>query len=322
MAFQHRRLMRRHFLQLLAATGTGLTLSACGQNPPPATESETTGVKRPIPPPQSDQAYLSVARGIDPASLTMAAVAAIGGMERFVKAGDDVIIKPNICVAYHSYEYAATSNPEVVGALVRLCRGAGARRVRVMDSPFGGSADRAYEVSGIGAAVAAADGEMTVMNRNKFQDTALPQALDVKEWSVYQDVLNADVVIDVPIAKHHSLARLTLAGKNLMGLIERRNGFHANLGQRIADLVSLVRPTLTVVDAVRILMANGPTGGNLDDVRLANTVIASHDIVAADAYAATLFERNGSEIGYIQAAHDMGLGTLELDSLKIEEIAV
>jgi len=263
-----------------------------------------------------------VARGVDPAAITTAALAAIGGMERFVKGGDDVIIKPNICTDYYSYEYAATTNPQVVATLVQLCLGAGAGRVRVMDFPFGGSAQSAYTRSGIAEAVEAAGGEMEAMNRNKFKSTVIPQGQDIEEWPIYQEVLNADLVIDVPIAKHHSLAQLTLAGKNLMGVIQNRGQIHAKLGQRIADLVSVVRPQLTVVDAVRTLMAHGPTGGNLDDVRLTNTVIASHDIVAADAYAATLFDLTGAEIAYVKAAAEMGLGTLDLDSIKIEEIQV
>jgi uncharacterized protein (DUF362 family) len=126
----------------------------------------------------------------------------------------------------------------------------------------------------------------------------------------------------VPVAKHHSLARLSLAGKNLLGVVQEPNKMHAKLGQRVADLVSLVRPTLTVVDAVRTLMAHGPTGGNLNDVRLTNTVIASHDIVAADAYAATLFDLTGEDIAYVKTAADMGLGTLDLQAVKLEEIAV
>ena len=267
-------------------------------------------------------AYLAVARGGDPRAITQAALAAVGGIERFVKSGDDVIVKPNICVDYRSYEYGATTNPEVVATLVALCLGAGARRVRVMDSPFGGSGESAYARSGIADAVAAAGGEMEIMNPAKFRKTDIPAGRDINRWPVYQDVLAADVLIDVPVAKHHSLARLSLAGKNLMGVIQDRGGIHANLGQRIADLVSLVRPQLTVVDAVRTLMNHGPTGGNLDDVRLANTVIASHDIVAADAYAATLFDLGGKDIAYVRAAAEMGLGTLDLDSLKIEEIAV
>jgi uncharacterized protein (DUF362 family) len=263
-----------------------------------------------------------VARGSDPKALTRRTIAAIGGIERFVRSGNDVIIKPNICVDYRSFEYGATTNPEVVATLVELCLGSGARQVKVMDLPFGGSPGRAYATSGIADAVKAVGGQMEVMNRAKFRETKIPAGRDITSWQVYQDILTADLVIDVPVAKHHSLARLSLAGKNLMGVILNRNLMHTNLGQRIADVVSLVRPRLTVVDAVRTLMARGPTGGNLDDVRLTNTVIASHDLVAADAYAATLFDLTGAEITYVKAAADMGLGTLDLGSVKIEEMTV
>jgi len=287
---------------------------------PQETEASQPEAPKPTPEPTAGQAYLSVARGSDPAAITMAALAAIGGIERFVKDGDDVIVKPNICADNYPFEYAATTNPQVVATLVRLCLGAGAGRVRVMDNPFGGSAQSAYARSGIADAVEAAGGEMEAMNLNKFEVTAIPQGIDIQEWPFYQEVLNADLVIDVPIAKHHSRTQLTLAGKNLMGVIQNRGQIHANLGQRIADLASIVRPRLTVVDAVRTLMNHGPTGGNLDDVRLTNTVIASHDIVAADAYAATLFDLTGAGISYVKAAAEMGLGTLDLDSIEIEEI--
>ncbi len=350
------RLSRRQFVKFLVATGLGVPLVSCqgeefpSSQPSPelfagtrvAVESEemvASPASRPSPeaspempgtvqpeavasPPGGGQAYLAVARGQDPKAITRAAVAALGGMERFVRAGMDVIIKPNICVDYHSYEYAATTNPEVVAALVELCLGAGAKRVRVMDSPFAGSAESAYARSGIADAVAAAGGAMEVMNQAKFRQTEIPHGRDITRWPIYQDVLTADLVINVPIAKHHSLARLTLGGKNLLGVILNRNKIHANLGQRIADLVSAIRPTLTVVDAVRVLMANGPTGGRLDDVRVMNTVIASHDIVAADACAATLFGLTGEQISYIKAAAEMNLGTLDLSAIRIEEITV
>ena len=267
------------------------------------------------------QAYLAVARGSDPASITKAALAALGGMKRFVKSGDDVIIKPNICVNYRTPEYAATTNPTVVATLVSLCLEAGARQVRVMDTPFPGiSAEAAYEVSEIGSAVEAAAGVMEVMSPVKFVKTAIPDGQDITEWRVYQDILDTDVLINVPIAKHHSLAKLSLGGKNLIGVITNPNLMHQSLGQRIADLVSLVRPTLTVIDAVRILTAHGPTGGSLNDVQQMDTVIASHDIVAADAYAATLFGRTGADIGYVWVAADMGLGTLELGDIDVKEI--
>lgn len=278
--------------------------------------------ERSTPTPAAGDGYLSVVRGDSPTALVQAAIKAIGGIERFVKPGNDVIVKPNICVAYHGPEYAATTNPEVVAALVSLCLGAGARRVRVMDYPFGGTAEQAYAKSGIADAVKAAGGQMEVMAQMKFQDAAIPQGKDLKQIRIFRDALDADVFINVPIAKDHGLARLTLGMKNLLGVIWARSNMHRNMGQRIAELTSLVRPTLTVVDAVRILMANGPTGGNLNDVKRANTIIASHDIVAADAYATRLFGLKPSDIAYITAAADMGLGTMDLKGVKVEEISV
>ena len=311
-------LTRRQFIILMTATGLGATLVSCG-GAEPLTLQEA---RREAPPPTSDQAYLAVARGGDPKAITRAAIAAVGGIERFVKDGDDVIVKPNICVDYRTYEYGATTNPEVVAALVELCLGAGAKRVRVMDMPFGGGPETAYANSGIADAVKAVDGKMEIMNRAKFKEVNIPEGQDITHWPVYWEVLTADVLINVPVAKHHNLARLSLGGKNLLGVVLKPSRMHANLGQRVADLASLVRPTLTVVDAVRTLMAHGPTGGNLADVRQSDTVIVSHDIVAADAYAATLFEWASEDIAYIKAAADMGLGTLDLDAIKIEEIAV
>jgi len=343
---------RREFLKLLAAASAGVTLSSCGggetlisgqsqavtaetqpesplpnqqtneETPTQSSQPTQREAPQPTQQPNMEQAYLSVVRGADPVAITMAAMAAIGGIEHFVKNGTDVIIKPNICTDYHTYEYAATTNPQVVATLVRLCLGAGAKRVRVMDQPFGGAPQSAYAMSGIADAVSAAGGQMEVMNPNKYEKVSIPNGRDITEGIFYKDILEADVVINVPIAKTHGLARLTLGGKNLLGVIANPGRMHANLGQRIADLISLVKPTLTVVDAVRILMGNGPTGGNLADVRQANTVIASHDIVAADAYATTLFGLTGKDISYIQAAADMGLGTLDLNSIKIEEISV
>ncbi len=272
-------------------------------------------------PPAPSPAYLAVARGADPAEVTRRAVAALGGIERFVKSGANVIVKPNICNAYHGPEYASTTNPEVVAALIALCLGAGARRVRVMDFPFGGSAKEAYVKSGIQDAVKAANGEMELMGRLKYRTVEIPSGRAINKWSVYGDILDADVVINVPIAKNHGNTRLTLGMKNLMGVILDRSGFHSRgLDQCIADLNSVVRPQLTVVDAVRILTANGPTGGSLDDVKQMDAVIASADVVAADAYAATLFGLTGNDIDYIRLGAEMGLGQMDLTKIQIKEI--
>lgn len=307
-------------------------LDAEALEPPPAQEAEApeSAVEgapqgKPLIEPAQASAgapHLAVARGADPEALVQRALAALGGMSAFVPKGAWVIIKPNICVAYHTYEYAATTNPWVVGALVKLALEAGAKKVQVMDYPFGGTPEQAYTRSGIREQVEAAGGEMVVMAPFKFVQTDIPEGKDIRSWEIYDDILKADVVIDVPIAKHHSLARLTLGMKNLMGTVSDRSSLHRNLGQRLADLTSRIRPTLTVVDAVRILTANGPTGGNLDDVQQLNTVIASADIVAADSYAATLFGLQPEDIAYIKAGAAMGLGRSDLENLIIEEIAL
>lgn len=313
---------RRRFLKWASLVVTGATLAGTG-----CIDAPIAGARRRLPPvPTNGQAYLAVARGTEAdvdagaAALTERALAALGGIERFVKSGNDVVIKPNICVDYHPLEFAATTNPTVVATLVRLCLGAGAKRVRVMDMPFGGTGESAYAISGIAAAVKVAGGAMEVMNSVKFVETAIPEGVDIQAWEMYRDIVTADVLINVPIAKHHSLARLSLGMKNLLGTITRPNHMHSNLDQRVADLASLLRPTLTVVDAVRILRDHGPTGGNLDDVEKANTVIASHDFVAADAWAATLFGFKGADIAYIGKAAAMGLGTMDLGAVEIEEV--
>ncbi len=305
------------------AAPTSAPTSGAGVSAPsaaaPTSAPAATGTPLPAP---AGTAYLAVARGASPAAITHAAIQAIGGMERFCQPGYDVIIKPNICVAYNSFEYAATTNPEVVATLVEMCLGAGASRVRVMDYPFGGTPEEAYRVSGIAAAVEAAGGEMEVMSKLKFKTVDIPQGVDLRQCAIYQDALDADLLINVPIAKHHSMARLTLGMKNLMGLIQNRPEMHASFRRRLPDIASVLAPGLTVIDAVRILVDHGPTGGNLDDVRLTNTVIASHDMVAADAYATRLFDLKPQDIPYIEGGAERGLGTLDLASVDVQEMEV
>jgi uncharacterized protein (DUF362 family) len=293
-------------------TSAAPTITASGATPVPPTETAT-----PISIPD-----LVVARGGEPDGLVRQALAAMGGLERFVPKAANVIIKPNICVA-HPYQYAATTNPWVVGTLVKMCFEAGAARVRVMDYPFGCTAQEGYTISGIKDQVEAEGGEMAYMTPLfKYVKTPIPNGIDLKEIEVFEDILKADVLINVPIAKDHSSTRLTLGMKNLMGVILNRNTMHINLGQRIADLTSLIKPRLTVVDAVRILVANGPSGGgDLNNVRKIDTVIVSPDIVAADSYATTLFGLQPTDIAYISAGAAMGLGRIDIQNLHIKEIS-
>lgn len=338
-----RNLSRREFIRAtFAASAAAALLPACSAAPaatplepgapspsnptlapsqPAATSAPAATTTSPAVPTSAPAAAadLAVMHGPDPAAITRAAVEALGGMRRFVSTGADVIIKPNICVDYHSFEYAATTNPVVVATLVELALAAGAKRVRVMDNPFGGSGESAYARSGIADAVKAAGGVMEVMSPVKFKKSQIPNGLDVKETAVYQEALQCDVLINVPIAKHHSLARLTLGHKNLLGLVLLPSMMHRNLGQRLADLTGLFRPALTVVDCVRILMDHGPTGGSLDDVKKLDTVLASADIVAVDSVAATLFGLKAADIDYIVKSAAMGHGTMDLKSLKIDE---
>jgi uncharacterized protein (DUF362 family) len=353
-------LTRREFLRLLASGMTAMAieqfLAACGQKIPldetrlaptqpassPTTRptilqpSATAGQTQPTGTSQAAAAAaqpsatptpvgapnIAVARGGEPEDLVRRALQAFGGLGTFVPKGANVIIKPNICVAYHTYEYAATTNPFLVGALVKMCLEAGAASVRVMDTPFGGTAKEAYAISGIQDQVQAAGGEMAYMPGFKYKNVEIPNALKLKKTSIFDDILNTDILINVPIAKHHSLARLTLGMKNLMGVIRDRSAMHSSLGEKLADLAGQIRPALTVVDAIRILTNHGPTGGNLNDVKELDTVIVSPDIVAADSYAATLFDLEPDSLDYIAAGVQTGLGRSDLKNMRIEEIPV
>lgn len=345
-------LNRREFLSKIAVGISAATLSACApkvltssaisspQTPetfsPPLTanpsdiDSPDNQLAEPTPventnsisTPSMAYPHMVIARHGSPQAMVGQALAALGGIERFVPPGADVIIKPNICVAYHTYEYAATTNPWVVGSLVSLCVAAGAKRVRVTDYPFGGTPQEAYVRTGIQEQVHAAGGEMLVMPNFSFIPTDIPAGLDLKNAAIFNEALSADVLINVPVAKDHGLARLTLGMKNLMGLIYDRPAIHRNIGQRLSDLTSLLKPTLTIIDAVRMLMDNGPTGGSLNDVKQADTIIASPDIVAADSYGATLFGMLPGDLSYVTAGTAMGLGRSDLENMNIEEIFV
>jgi len=321
---------RRDFLRYaLAGVGALLAakfISACAS---PQTTHVTPQDAIPVPaiPPVEETGLpatkypdIAVVRGGEPEALAREAVDLLGGMKRFVKKGDNVIIKPNIGPAMRTYEYAATTNPWLVAAVVKMCMEAGAGRVRVMDKPFSGTAESGFVNSGIREHVEKAGGEIELMSRFKFVSTDIPQGKDIRKWDIYEDILKADVLINMPIAKQHGSSRLTLGMKNLMGTINSAQMFHMNLHQRIADLASRVKPSLTIVDAIRILTANGPTGDNLRDVKKLDTVIAGTDIVAVDSYATSLFGLKPADVPYIGIAESMGLGTSELGKLEIKEV--
>lgn len=263
---------------------------------------------------------LVVARGTSTPQTVRAALDALGGMKRFVAAGDVVVLKPNIGWD-RAPQYAATTNPDVVGALAKLCYEAGAKKVRIFDNPVN-DARRCYRQSGIADAAAAAGAEMVYMDGRKYRDVRL-DGKALKSWPLYGEIFEADKVINVPVAKTHGLSGLTLGMKNWMGIMGgARFRVHQRLDESLVDLVRVIRPALTVLDAVRILTANGPTGGDLSDVKRLDTVVAGTDQVAVDSFGATLFGMKGSEIGSVRLAANAGLGIMDLSKLQIRRIGV
>jgi uncharacterized protein (DUF362 family) len=190
-----------------------------------------------------------------------------------------------------------------------------------MDNPISPS-PTCYSVSGIAAAVKAAGGSMQVMSGSRYRSYDIPGGT-LRRHPVYRDMVECDVLINVPIAKQHGSTGLTLAGKNLMGCTSDRGRMH-NLGlsRTIAELNAFVRPDLTVLDAIRILVRNGPSGGSLSDVRRKDIVIACKDWVATDAYATRLFGKTPGFVPYIAAAARMGLGRSNLSGLDIRKYEV
>jgi uncharacterized protein (DUF362 family) len=298
---------RRDFLKSAAITGAALAL-------PTALDPILTRLGA------AEKTDLAVARGTPPAGITRAAVDALGGMKRFVSRGDVVVVKPNIGWD-RTPEYAANTNPEVVAALVGLCLEAGAKTVKVFDHPVT-DARRTYKQSGIADAAAAAGASVTFIDDRKFKDMRI-NGRSLKSWPLYTEVFDADKVINVPIAKTHGISGLTLGMKNWMGVMGGWRGrIHQRVDESIVDLAMFIKPALTILDAVRILTANGPQGGNLADVRRLNMVIAGTDAVAVDAYGATLFGMKPAELGCVRIGHELGLGSMDLGGIKIRRITV
>jgi uncharacterized protein (DUF362 family) len=246
--------------------------------------------------------------------LTRRAIDALGGMGRFVSKGQRVWVKPNIGWDRRP-EQAACTNPDVVAAIVQMCYQAGASKVLVSDNPCV-AAEKSFARSGIQAAAEKAGAECYYMDDRKFRTMALKGAKVLKEWQIYADVVESDRVINVAIVKHHSLSKATLGMKNLMGVTGgARNRFHQDIGDSLADIAGFIRPQLVVLDALRVLTANGPTGGNLADVKRKDTIVAGVDQVAVDAFAATLLGLKPADISYVVEAQARGLGTMNFESL-------
>ena len=301
---------RRDFLRAGVTAGAGWGISLLG---PPRL------VASPQPPALSIAHYKSSPADPDGIAeeakrLTRQAVDALGGMGRFVSKGNVVWIKPDIGWDRRP-EQAATTNPDVVATLVGMCYQAGAKKVLVSDNPCN-PARLSYPRSGIQPAAEKAGAEVPFLDERKFRRMSLNGKV-LKEWEVYQDIVEADRLVNVPIAKNHNLCLATLGMKNLMGVIGgARNRLHQDLGGTVADLAAFLKPRLVVLDAIRVLTANGPVGGNLADVKRKDTVVAGLDQVAVDAVGATLLGYKPESIGYIVQGNARGLGTIDFKSLS------
>ena len=259
------------------------------------------------------------AKGKDYYQLVARVLEPLGGISSFVKTGENVVIKPNMAWD-RTPAQAANTHPLVVKALVELSLDAGAKKVMVFDRTCN-EERRCYVNSGIQEVMATIkDNRLKFIHPDsrKFIPVNIKRGKAVKRLEIYKDALEADTYINVPVAKHHSLSRLTLGLKNSMGVLGGNRGqMHHDLGQKLADLATVVRPKLTVIDATRILLRNGPQGGNIDDVKIMDTVIASTDPVACDAYATTLFDLRPDAISSTVAAYELGLGEMELARMQI-----
>ena len=258
-----------------------------------------------------------VARGKSAVANVQAALARMGGMKSFVQSGDVVLIKPNVGWIRKPM-HAATTNPEVVAELVRACLSAGAKEVVVADCPVDDAA-QCFERSGIAAVADQAGAKVIRSDQSAFRAVTLSDALGT--WDVLEALVTADKIINVPIVKHHGSAGVTAGMKNWIGITDkRRSSFHVNLDQTIAELAALMRPTLTVLDATRVLLRNGPRGGNLADVKKLDTLAMSVDPVAADAWAADLLEYPLSQVVYLELAVKLKLGERDYKKLGAVEI--
>ena len=295
------------------AAGLGAWLSQHSSHPEVSIASNVKRVHTVAPNPALPE--MAIIEGEDPAQLARAAIEELGGMNRFVSRGEVVLVKPNIGWD-RTPEQAANTNPDVVAEVVRQSLQAGAKRVLVTDVSCN-EARRCFQRSGIAAAAQNAGAEVILPDPSRFKEVDL-QGEVLTRWPVFDAYLDVDKVINIPIAKHHALTGTTLGMKNWYGILGgSRNQLHQRIHESLVDLADFMRPTLTLVDCYRVLLRNGPTGGNLEDVLLKKTLVASTDPVAIDAYVAkSIWNVEADSLPYLALAAKRGLGRIEFESLR------
>lgn len=260
---------------------------------------------------------MSVVKGPDRTGAVNQALDLLGGIERFVSQGDTVAIKPNVAFA-SSAMLGATSNPELVAEVVRLCYARGkAKKVFVLDNPINDPAS-CFRWSGIGKAVSQVGGKVILPRESMFRHTSLEGGKLIRNWPIFSEPLEkVDKLIGIAVVKDHQHSRASMTMKNWYGLLGgRRNIFHQDINTIIAELAMLVKPTLVILDGIQTMITNGPTGGSLSDLKQTNTLIASCDMVAADSYGCGLLGLKPSDLPYLGKAENAGVGTTDYESLK------
>ena len=270
--------------------------------------------------PPSNAGVLGIARGENYAAMLKMAITAIGGIEHYIRKGDVVLIKPNVAFD-RAPKLGATTNPDVLAALIRLVREAGAAEVRVADNPIE-SPESCFQKTGIRDAAAAAGAELYLPSPSSFEMLEVPGAKLISRWPFfYRPFHNVTKVIGVAPIKDHNLCFASMTTKNWYGLLGgRRNQFHQDIHNIVADLALMMRPTFVILDASRILVKNGPTGGDLSDVVPGKTLVAATDQITADSYGyAKLLNRSSDIPAYLNNAHQRGLGNPDWRSVAIRE---
>lgn len=316
-------LTRKTFLKTLAAGGAFLAFSSNTAKKAFAQNTKTIGPRKRREGVITDF-ELTAVTGEDIEKVTRRSVELLGGMGKFVKSGDTVIVKPNMGWN-RAPEYAANTNPLVVATVIKMCFESGAKTVKVFDNTCN---DRklCYQNSGIMQAAKDAGAAVFYMDDWKYAPARFMKAdALMQDWPIYRDAIECDSFINVPIAKTHGSGTLTLSIKNLMGMCGGNRGqMHWEMDKKLAELAGFIKPDLNIIDAYNILTANGPRGGNLKDVARKNTIITSTDSVLADSYASeTLFNIKGASIPHIKRSQEYGLGkyySADNKKIKVEKI--
>lgn len=262
-----------------------------------------------------------VVQGGEPDPMVRRALAELGGIRRFIARGDVVAVKPNIGWD-RAPEQAANTNPALVAAVVQLCLEAGAGRVIVTDLSCN-DPRVCFERSGIAAAARAAGADVILPDERHFRQANLGGEV-LTAWPVLEPFLTADKIVNLPIAKHHSLTGCTLGMKNFYGIIGgQRSRLHQRIHESLVDLLAFARPTLTILDAYRVLLRGGPTGGSLADVELKKTLVAGTDPVAIDAYAAKAWwDLDARRLPFLRMAEARGLGKMDFEHVRTKLLSV